>query len=1579
MLSILTLTLSGLLGGQNATDRPMVKVQIESKKKENQFLYDSGAQVCLITKKCFSRIKKLKAHPEIDFKLVCSGVSGSKLKVMGCYMLNFQILGRSIEHPFFVVDKIPGQSGVIGIDLIKKHGLSLDPLTNTPFFVNTIPEATVTKDVFLPARSRQACKIRIPKSCVNKNSSQNLNILQINVATCKQVFCDEVLLDANEDGYTTVYLTNVSETNLKLKKGTIIGEVEPIQECDLNPWSVSSTTPFANAEEVAKFKAKQVVPLLDRKRKDQILEAASLNHLPSDLKDKYIELLFKHHSCISLDEFDLGSCNKGSHSIPTKSDSPPTYMKQFPLPYEHEKEIKRQVLEWLKIGIVRPCESEYNSSLFLVAKKSPPAKPGDLSPKPKAFRIVQDLRALNKNTLPSNVRLPEIHECLDRIAQKKPEVFTSLDLRSGYFQLPIQKESQEKTAFTVPSLGQFCFNVTSQGLTSAPASFSRTMQRIFSKQVANSDLEVYLDDVLAYSKTHQDMLKTLDEALQNLSDAGMKINIDKCEFGISKLTYLGFELSKDGYKPDPIKSEGITKVHEPSTLKGVRSFMGMANFYRKLIPKFSQLTKPLTKLTGKGVWSGGDLPALAKKSFKKCQNIFTNRPFLHFPDFNLQFHLFVDASLGDLDAEKEGGLAGCVVQYPNNDINAKCRPIGFCSRGLQKHEKNYSANLIETAGIVFCIEFFEKYLRAKFVVHTDHKPITTIREGKVHKRTLERFREILATYDFDLVYTPGDQMPSDFMSRHANNHSVKINSVSFDTFSCKNLSQMLNDDELKAANSNSDKIAVHEKVAANKEVSRPVNLIEQARNCWAQAQAAAILAIKSEESAQKSRSANAEPALLAQKKEVSICNTMHYSAATARPFLAEAKKEVNCATMHSKKGCADVANQIAVQADVHQKPVAQSTAGTSLQQNSQSVTILQNVGAAPRSKTLKEKITETAQQMQNLSKFSVYAVKSKVLSFDFFDTKTDKNPTLLRQQQGIDPFVQAIKYFVTAKILPTHRYRDIIKRWGPHCFENKGVMMIKYARSGFPTRDLVIAPGERISNIIAECHGSLLGGHDSVDKTVQRILESYWFPSIHTETAFFIDNCSVCQRIKKKQKSSNTFLKPLKQADNVFERIHLDLFGPMKTETGKSYVMTITDSFSKFSIFKVIQSKDANTVAQCFFDNWIAIFGSPLSIVTDRGTDFNTEVMQKVCNHLQIDKRVIATKHPESNSQAEILNKKLAKYLKAMETEGALEWPKLVASCQYAYNLSVHRALKNSPYSVLFGVDANTPLNSKGFVSEAIYGDKYQHALGNRLKLARKLAKSNNMDFREDYTKRFDKKVNPHDFQKGMLVYLHRPDQLKVNPKIQSPWFGPFVVLEMINESNALIQELSNKKTKFVNVNRLRKYDHTIPEWNNFKLTLDKDKKSKRAIAQAADKKIAADNEHATAPLQFFEFDTDNDVVITNPEVTPIPGILPDHLKVIKDEAIETLETVSTEGSTNDNTIEQDNVALDQDNPDPRPGPSKSGKPPSFIDTAKSLLSPRKPSTRQNRSRYNDPVGTLEENRIKLQKAEKAKSKLKKK
>ena len=1555
------MTLSCLLGGEKAIDRPMVKLKLHGAKNEEKFLYDSGAQVSLMTNKIFRKIKVSLRPEKIKFKLNCSGVSGSKLKVLGCYFFNFTILGEKVRHPIFVVDKIPGQSGVLGIDIIKRMGLGLDVITNEPYLVNKfVDQASITKDIIIPARSRQVCKVKIPPKFMKENDD-NLQILSISVPSSKQIFPDEVLIQPNKEGVAKVYITNSSYTHQKLQRGQNVGEIMSVTADEINRFPVSDTTPWTIPDE-----KKIQAPPLDDKRRKKILSMAHLDHLDPDLKVKYTKLLLKNHACISVDEFDLGSCNKGAHSIPTKKDSPPCYQKQFPLPIEHSKEIKRQILEWLKIGIIRPCESEYNSSLFLVKKKSPPAKQGDQNAQPQKFRVVQDLRALNKDTLQSNVRLPEIHECLDRIAGKKPTVFSSLDLRSGYYQLPISKESQEKTAFTCPNTGQqYCFNVTSQGLTSAPASFARVMKRIFSKQVSRNDLEVYLDDILAYSKDHSEMLRTLDEAMKNLTESGMKINIEKCQFGIKKLTYLGFELDKDGYKPDPLKSEGITKVNEPSTLKGVRSFMGMANFYRLLIPKFSQLTRPLTNLTCKGAWSGGKLPKKAKEAFKKCQKIFTERPFLHYPDFNLKFHLFVDASLGDQQEEKEGGLAGCLVQYPDNDVTQKMRPIGFCSRGLQKHEKNYSAHLIESAGIIFAIEFFEKYLRTKFTCHTDHKPLTTIKEGKVHKRTLERFREILADYDFTLEYEPGEKIPADFMSRHVKVFQFDIHSVNIIRDKLKVFEKELSQGErlpapikidLETTKNRVQTCATSTACINSAPAKSEKNLQARAKEYWGLAQAAAVQAMRVEETVQAQHGKPAHTSMRSGKSDpdnkgnsIEVCTT------TPATTAAAASTAQPVAGKRTASG-AKVANPC-TEAPRNETPA-----------------VFTSHAAISLPKTLKATICEAKSKLQNLKKFCVYGVKGKLASFNFLDTATDKNPRLLKHQQSMDPLVQAIKYFITDKVLPAHRYRNIIKRFGPNCFEKKGFMMIKHARAGYPTRDLIIAPGERIANIIAEAHSSLLGGHDSTEKTVQRILTEYWFPGLYSEVEFFIDNCPVCQRLKKKSKLSNTLLKPLKQPDQIFERVHIDLFGPLKTPEGKAYISSKVDSYSKFAIFSVIPDKEATTVAKDFFDNWIAIFGSPLVVVSDRGTDFHTKTMQKVCEYLQIDKRVISAKHPQANSQIEILNKKLAKYLTAMEKSGAKDWKKLVTSCQYAYNLSVHKAMKSSPYNILFGLDPNTPLNEKGFVTTPIYGDTMAHKMALRLKLARKLAKENNMKFREDYRQRFNKKVDLHDFKEGMVVLLHRPEQVKINPKIQSPWFGPYLILSMIGSTNALIQDIGNKKTRFVNTNRLRAYNSTIAEWE--KGQAQKAKKKNANLDAQTEKK--GDNDHfenkAGPPLKWTDFDLDNDVAILNPEAVATHKPIQDP-PGIKEELEEANESVSEE------------VPLEFDQDDQASAPNPTTSSPESPTTRESLadtlvdmlpkIGKSRPMTRQTRKNTNQELKDESGSKLleKLKTAEKKKPK----
>ena len=178
LLSVLSLTLGCLLGSNSATNRPMVKLKLKGSSATDSFLYDSGAQISLLSRKSFRKIAVHKRPKKINFDLTCSGVSGNQLNVLGCYMVKFTLLGKEIEHPLFVVDSIPGQAGVLGIDIIKRFGLALDVITNKPYLIDQKIEATVTKEVFLPARCKHKCKVKLPSHCI-KNAKNNLKILQI--------------------------------------------------------------------------------------------------------------------------------------------------------------------------------------------------------------------------------------------------------------------------------------------------------------------------------------------------------------------------------------------------------------------------------------------------------------------------------------------------------------------------------------------------------------------------------------------------------------------------------------------------------------------------------------------------------------------------------------------------------------------------------------------------------------------------------------------------------------------------------------------------------------------------------------------------------------------------------------------------------------------------------------------------------------------------------------------------------------------------------------------------------------------------------------------------------------------------------------------------------------------------------------------------------------------------------------------------------------------------------------------------------------------------------------------------------
>ena len=271
------------------------------------------------------------------------------------------------------------------------------------------------------------------------------------------------------------------------------------------------------------------------------------------------------------------------HQIDTGSHpaiSRPPY-RQSPARRKLTQELVKGLLD---LSIVRPSSSLWASPVVIVQKKT-----GDL-------RFCVDYRKLNEITRKDQYPLPHIQDSLDYLGEAK--FFSSLDLKSGYYQIELNEEDKPKTAFITPD-GLYEFNVMPFGLTNAPATFQRCMDVVLSGLKYNS--LVYLDDILVYSFTFEEHLNRLEAIFIRLQQANLKLHSVKCTFILPKITYLGFVIDQNGQRPDPDKLRAIKDFPKPTDITGIRSFVSLCSYYRKFVKDFAKIAKPLTMLTKKEI------------------------------------------------------------------------------------------------------------------------------------------------------------------------------------------------------------------------------------------------------------------------------------------------------------------------------------------------------------------------------------------------------------------------------------------------------------------------------------------------------------------------------------------------------------------------------------------------------------------------------------------------------------------------------------------------------------------------------------------------------------------------------------------------------------------------------------------------------------------------------------------------------------------------------------------------------------------------------------------------------------------
>ncbi|GJW56867.1 reverse transcriptase domain-containing protein [Tanacetum coccineum] len=540
-------------------------------------------------------------------------------------------------------------------------------------------------------------------------------------------------------------------------QGTYLPEVRTeLKVCETN-------TANSSVDEPTEVELKELPPHLEYAflEGDNKLPVIIAKELDVEEKSALVKVLKSHKRALAWKLSDIQGINPEfcTHKILMEEDYAPAVQHQRRVNPKIHDVIKKEVEKLLEAGLIYPIsDSPWVSPVHCVPKKGGITvvmnEENELIPTRlvTGWRVCIDYRKLNEATRKDHFPLPFMDQMLERLAGN--EYYCFLDGFSGYFQIPIDPRDQEKTTFTCP-YGTFAYRRMPFGLCNAPGTFQRCMLAIFHDMVEKT-MEVFMDDFSVFGNSFQNCLSRLDHMLQRCEDTNLSLNWEKSHFMVKEGIVLGHKISKKGIEVDKAKIDVIAKLPHPTTVKGIRSFLGHAGFYRRFIQDFSKISRPMTHLLEKNtpfIFSDDCI-----RAFQTLKDRLTEAPILIAPNWDLPFELMCDAS--------DFAIGAVLGQRHEKHF----RPIHYASKTLIEAQTNYTTTEKELLAIVYAFEKFRSYLiMNKSIVHTDHSALKYLFAKKDAKARLLRWVLLLQEFDFKVIDTKGaENLAADHLSRLEN-------------------------------------------------------------------------------------------------------------------------------------------------------------------------------------------------------------------------------------------------------------------------------------------------------------------------------------------------------------------------------------------------------------------------------------------------------------------------------------------------------------------------------------------------------------------------------------------------------------------------------------------------------------------------------------------------------------------------------------------------------------------------------------------------------------------------------------------
>ena len=1221
-------------------------------------LIDTGAQVSTLTESFF-RENFTEEVTEVSNFIQISTASGCDMPYLGYVELDLSTLGHTFKKMGFLVVRdpvgtsierrkklVPGVLGcniltaikdqltaVLGLDYLsnlQKLSTNSDILECLAIF-NSNCEAISNSNceaadrgkvrvagpdkILVPARSLQIVECTGNTLHEEPFSTMVESLDSITAALPCGLAVGRCLVDTTS-GRFPVQIANLSTRDIYLRPRTPVGvmtTVRPqasrtrVREVDNHHVVVEEVNSIAGVEpDNISEEFQRIVSQID------IAE-----NMPEASRDTLYRTLKKHLNVFSKSEDDIGYCTAIEHKI-NLTDDGPVRLPHRRVPPHQWPAVREHLKKMLEAGIIKPSCSPYASAVVVVQK--PDGK----------LRLCVDYRRLNSKTYKDAYPLPRIEEALE--ALNGARYFSSLDLAHGFYQIPLSPHDAEKTAFRAGTGGLFEYTRMPMGLCNAPGTFMRLMDKLFGEENFQTIL-IYLDDILVFGKTPEEMLQRLDMVLSRLAQYNLKVKPSKCSMFKESLQYLGHLISNDGILPDPGKIEAVRDWKQPTTESELRGFLGLSGYYRRFVPQYAKIASPLHNLLGNSGASNKKPKKLRNstgpwcsrwstectKAFNDLKERLISAPILGYPDFKLPFILETDASFAGLGAvlSQQQGNSKVVISYASRSL-----------RETEKNMSNYSSMKLELVALKWAIsdKFRDILIGSRFTVYTDNNPLSYLQSTAKLGAVETRWAAELASFEFDIKYRSGiENGNADALSRNPTDVNATCESV------------------------------LVEDVQHAMTTLTPGTLIPTPlRRIMPMVPARVYV----EESNINDRS---------------CCNN-----ATSLPSLS----------------------------------------------------------------------------IDDLAKFQEQDVPIRTVCQ--YLTADEELP------------VQGQDFSAEVKLLwKSRKYLKIIDGVLYRCVTVKGRNIQQ-----------IVLPESLKSTVLSALHDNM--GHQGAEKTCQLVHSRCYWPRMAQEIAQYCERCTRCM-LAKRGKKINSPMGSL-QAKAPLEVLAIDFTLLDQASNGMENALIMTDVFTKYTLAVATKDQKAATVARVLVKEWFVKLGVPLRIHSDQGRNFESQLIQRLCDMYGIVKSRTTPYHPAGNGQCERFNRTLHDRLRVLSQEKKKRWPEHLAELTYAYNSTPHSSTGYSPYYLLFGREPRLMITSSlgvepndGFEGKDITDWVSEHR--KRLEEAQLQAQRSVETETLRRQQRHASTVNDRGFVIGSKVYLR--NHVLGRHKIQDTWGSiPFMVVE---------------------------------------------------------------------------------------------------------------------------------------------------------------------------------------------------------